>query len=76
MIVGAWPYARPLSLDCHSRVGGNPLLWERWIPAYAGMTIKSTVVIKTNDFDGESLNLTCLGDHKGRPYGLCFCSWN
>jgi len=26
--------------------GGNPFLWEKWIPAYAGMTIKSVVVIK------------------------------
>ena len=38
--------ARPIPLDCHSRVGGNPFLWEKWIPAYAGMTIKSVVVIK------------------------------
>ena len=24
--------------DCHSHEGGNPTLFERWIPAYAGMT--------------------------------------
>ena len=39
-------HQKPLALDCHSRVGGNPFLWEKWIPAYAGMTIKSAVVIK------------------------------
>ena len=40
-------WGNALALNCHSREGGNPCLWKRWIPAFAGMTIKSIVVAKS-----------------------------